>query len=442
MVYSFVRITKTLPTKDTLWIITGWNKIVKIIFYFFAQNIKKVLEMGFMKRLVMYLSVVAMVFFVGATIAWAEQIAEPKVEATGAVLVESGSGRVLWSKNKDEQMSMASTTKIMTAIITLEKASSLDEIVTVSKRAASAPKVKMFLDAGEEIRLDVLLYALMLQSSNDAAVAIAEHIGGTVEDFCAAMTTKAHELGAINTSFKTPSGLDAEGHYSTPHDMAIIAAYALQNPKFVEIINTSNYNAVSNKRTYSIVNKNRLLNEFGGAYGVKTGFTNKAGHCFVGVAQKDGMHLISVVLASGWGDKGREQKWIDTKQLLNYGFENFEIQQIVNQGDAAGILQITRTRTPQIGLFYNGELEMAVRKDGEDISVIPFFPEALPAPIEANIQIGEGRIYIQGEYFSSIPIYTAGSAERHDLKTSLEKVARAFLRLGTEQEIKVVLPEF
>jgi len=397
--------------------------------------------MGFMKRLMVYLTAVLLVLVLGVASVKADEIATPNVEAAGAVLIEAGSGRILWGKNVDEQMAMASTTKIMTAILTLEKGRE-DDIVTVSKRAAAAPKVKMFLDVGEEIRLDALLYALMLQSSNDAAVAIAEHIGGTVEDFCAAMTAKAHELGAVNTVFETASGLDTDNHHSTPHDMAIIAAYALQNPRFVEIINTPHHHATSNKKTYAISNKNRLLNEYSGAYGIKTGFTNKAGHCFVGAAQRDEMHLISVVFASGWGTKGREQKWVDTKRLLNYGFDNYELTQIVSLGDEAGVLNVTRTRTPQIELFYNGELVTAVRKDGEDIVVTPYFPYEMQAPIDANTQIGEGRIYINGEYFTAIPIYTASSAARHDLKTSLEKVVKAFLSIGSEQEIEIILPEF
>jgi len=366
---------------------------------------------------------------------------DPDIEATGAVLIEMESGRVLWEKDCDKSLAMASTTKIMTAIMVLENAD-LDDIVTVSKRAAAAPRVKMDLTAGEEIPLKGLLYALMLQSSNDAAVAIAEHIGGTVEDFCAKMTEKAHLLGAVNTTFETASGLDTDNHYSTAHDMAIIARYALQNADFVELIRTPQFVTVSNKRTYDIINKNRLLNEYSGAMGVKTGFTNKAGHCFVGAAKRDDMQLISVVLASGWGNRGKEQKWVDTKRLLSYGFDNYEMQEVLKSGQSAGTLAVSRTRTPEIALYYEDGLILPVHINGEDIQLVAHFPSTVKAPIKANAPMGEGRIYINGDYFTSVLIKTAGAAERHDLKTSMEKVIKAFLRLGTSQDIEIILPEF
>ena len=365
----------------------------------------------------------------------------PDVDATGAIIIEMDSGRVLYEKNADQPLAMASTTKIMTAIMVLENAD-LDDIVTVSKRAASAPKVKMDLTAGEEIPLRGLLHALMLQSSNDAAVAIAEHVGGTVEDFCARMTTYAHSLGAVSTIFETPSGLDAGNHQSTAADLAILTQYALKNPQFVELINTPEFVTVSNKRTYNIYNKNRLLNEYQGALGVKTGFTNKAGHCFVGAAKRDDMQLISVVLASGWGAKGKEQKWVDTKRLLNYGFENYEIKEVLAHRTPAGTLNVERTKTPQIELFYDASVTLPLHKNGEDIKITAHFPELVKAPVLANDVVGEGYVYVNGELFATVPIQTASHADRHDLKTSMEKVIRAFLKLGTSQEINIVLPEF
>ena len=153
----------------------------------------------------------------------------PKVRAKGAVLIEAESGRVLYEKNGFESMPMASTTKIMTCIVALEEGK-LDDIVTTSKRASRAPEVKLHLKEGEKQRLGDLLYALMLQSNNDAAVAIAEHISGSVEAFCNHMTERAKELGATHTAFKTPNGLDADGHFASPYDLAIISAYALKNP--------------------------------------------------------------------------------------------------------------------------------------------------------------------------------------------------------------------
>jgi len=366
----------------------------------------------------------------------------PDVEAHGAILIDAASGRILWEKDAHKPLAMASTTKIMTAIIALEQGN-LDDIVKVSRRAEIAPRVKMYLTQGEEISLSGLLHALMMQSSNDAAVAIAEHISGSVEDFCAAMTEKARKLGAHNTIFETPNGLDAENHQSTAYDMALITRYALSNTMFLEIINTPQKTITSNLRTYSIINKNRLLNEYEGANGVKTGYTGKAGHCFVGAAKREDMQLISVVFASGWGQKGKEQKWIDTKRILNYGFAAFDNKIVVSEGDKAGCLAVTRTKTPVIQLYYGDSVMLPININGiDDVQLVPFFPSSMQAPVADNQAIGEGRIYIGEDYFASIPIYTADAAERHDLKTSLEKVLQEFLKLGTDDPIKIVLPEF
>ena len=166
-----------------------------------------------------------------------KDIKEPNTEAIGAILLDATNGRVLWEKNGYKELPMASTTKIMTLLVALENGNKND-IVTVSSKASSQPKVRMNLKKGEEIKLEHLLYALMLNSFNDAAVAIAEHISGTVEDFTNLMTERAKELGAYSTSFKTPSGLDADGHFSTAFDMAIITKEALKNEELVKIITT------------------------------------------------------------------------------------------------------------------------------------------------------------------------------------------------------------
>jgi len=368
--------------------------------------------------------------------------AEPQVEAHGAILMDAASGRILWEKDAHKPLAMASTTKIMTAILAIEQGN-LSDTVKVSRRAEIAPRVKMYLTEGEEISLSGLVHALMMQSSNDAAVAIAEHISGSVEEFCAAMTAKAKELGAHNTIFETPNGLDAENHQSTAYDMAMITRYALSNTMFLEIINTPNKTVTSSRTTYNIVNKNRLLHEFEGANGVKTGYTGKAGHCFVGAARRDGMQLISVVFASGWGAKGKEQKWIDTKRILNFGFDNFENEVVVSEGDNAGCLPITRSKTPVVQLYYADSVMLPLNTDGtDDAELIPHFPASMQAPITENQAVGEGRIYINDEYYASIPIYTTDAAVRHDLKTSMEKVLREFLQLGSDEKIVVVLPEF
>lgn len=366
----------------------------------------------------------------------------PKVEAQGAVLIDYKTGRVLWEKDSTKPLAMASTTKIMTAIIALENADRNDT-VKVSQRAALSPKVRMNLTKGEEIKLDYLLYALMLQSYNDAAVAIAEHVAGSVEEFCKLMTEKAKEIGAFNTVFETPSGLDGENHYSTAYDMALIARYALENEDFVDIITRKDINVSSNKRDYSLVNKNRLLSEVEGAKGVKTGFTGKAGHCFVGAVERDGMQLISVVLGSGWGDKGKSQKWIDTKEIISYGFKEFNYKNIIKSKDIAKNVSISRSKNTDIDTYYKEGLMLPLSNEEEDnLQVIIELPDQIMAPVNEGDVLGVAKIYIGNKFEKEIELIASESAERHDFKTSLEKVINNWLEMGTNGKVDLVLPEF
>ena len=363
----------------------------------------------------------------------------PEVEAKGAVLIDEKTGRVLWGKNEYDQMAMASTTKIMTLMVALESGK-IHETVKVSAKAARQPKVKMNLSIDEEIKLEYLLYALMLQSFNDAAMAIAEHVAGSDEAFCALMTQRAKEIGAYNTSFETPSGLDGEEHHSTPYDMAIIAKWALENEDFVRITNTPSLSVQSNKKSYALVNKNRLLSQMQGAKGVKTGFTNKAGHCFVGAVERDGMGYISVVLGSGWGGN-RHQKWIDTKKILNYGFEHFSYHPLVTEPETGQIIHVERSRQPQLQLVYDGTLTLPL--SDYELSTVRIdieAPTTIKAPVEAGQQVGVAKIYIDNKLEHELPVRTASSAARHDLKTSIEKILNSWF--GMAGEASLVLPEF
>lgn len=359
------------------------------------------------------------------------------INALGAVLMDFKTGRVLWEKNLNKKLAMASTTKIMTAILTLEKKNlDLDDEVTISRSVLSVPKVKLNLMPGEKIKLKYLLLALMLESSNDAAVAIAEYISGNVDEFCVLMTEKAREIGAFNTSFKTPNGLDHEEHYSTAYDMAMIARYALKNDKFLELINTPSASFSSDKRSYIVNNKNRLLREFDGANGIKTGFTGKAGHCFVGAAKRNDMQLISVVLGSGWGAKGKEAKWSDTKKILNYGFENYEYKKIVDKNAFAGCLKINRAREKKLNLKYEQDLILPINKQEEkNLHVKIKIPEILEAPVKKNDVVGIADIFINDECVSKINLLADKSIERHDLRTVMRKVFYSWVNIEQSLEI-------
>lgn len=356
---------------------------------------------------------------------------EPKVDAQSAILIEADSGRILWEKNAYEPKAMASTTKIMTCIIAIESGKLRDEVI-VSKRAARAPEVKLRLKVGEKQILEDLLYALMMKSSNDVAVAIAEHISGSVEAFCEKMTEKAKELGAKNTVFKTPNGLDAEGHQSTAYDLALITRYAMKNPKFVEIINTKELTIprTGGYRSHYLSNANRFLNEFPGANGVKTGYTGKAGYCFVGAVKVNGMQLISVVLASGWGARGKEQKWTDTKRIMNYGLNNYKKVCLLEKNKLLKTIAVERAKESSISLYSNDTITSTLNKEEEaKVQIVLDVPQSIEAPIRKGQKIGCVKVNIGDENIGIIPLVADRDIERHDFPSSLKKVLNNWLIL-------------
>ncbi len=356
---------------------------------------------------------------------------EPKVYAQGAVLMDFKTGRVLWQKNMDEELPMASTTKIMTAILALESGK-LEDVTVASSRAASAPQVKMGIKKGEKHRLYDLLYPLMLMSANDAAIVIAEHIGGSVEGFAEMMNEKAKEIGALNTEFVTPNGLDEGNHHSTAYDMALIARYALNNSDFVDIINTPEITIPlknSDEKSYTFNNKNRLLKEYEGAIGVKTGFTGKAGNCFVGAAERNGMELISVVLASGWGNAGKERKWSDTKNILDYGFENYKITKIIGEGTNTGKVTVLKSKEG----FVNTEIAESgfacvTEEELTGIKTVVNLKKSVEAPVKINDVLGTASVYTQnGELLFETDIMASENIERHDLNSCIKKTINLWL---------------
>lgn len=353
---------------------------------------------------------------------YANELEKSSVDAQGAILIDFDSGRVLWGKNENEPLAMASTTKIMTAILAIER-ENLEDIVTVSKTASKAPPVKMHLKEGEEIKLKELLYALMMQSSNDAAVAIAEHISGDVDTFCKEMTEKAKEIGAKDTVFRTPNGLDSLDHHSTAYDMAVITQYALNNQIFIDIINKRDIQFTTNKSSYSIVNKNRLLSEFNGANGVKTGYTGKAGHCFVGSAEKNGLRLISVVLASGWGSRGKSQKWVDTKTLLNYGFDNFKTERLLSKDDCKEQITVIKGEKEVVDIYFSEDINMPILESEKDKLVVEMdFIKEIEAPVYKAQKVGLAKVYIDKNLVAEVDMHAKEGVERKTFLSYLKNI--------------------
>ena len=353
-----------------------------------------------------------------------------KIGAIGAVLIDADTGRILWERKSDVPMAVASTTKIMTAILAIES-QKLEETAVVSSKAASAAEVKLGLKSGEEYKLGDLLYPLMLQSSNDAAVVIAEHLGGSVQGFAKMMNSKAEELGAESTKFVTPNGLDEDDNHSTAYDMALITAYALNNESFVKLINTREYafSCLNKNRTFTAYNKNRLLNEYDGAIGVKTGFTGKAGQCFVGAAQRDGVTLISVVLASGWGSAGKQQKWIDTKRLLNYGFENYHKEQIIAKGTDVATVKILHSKEGEVmAQTCEDGFAMLNNEEKNNLKTSARLIRSVEAPVKKGQVLGEITVETStGEVVFTSDLTAKEDVLRHDLRTSAEKTIKLWL---------------
>ena len=240
------------------------------------------------------------------------------ISSNCAILIDASTDKILYEKNGDMKHANASTTKIMTCILALEKAK-LTDTVKISSNAAATEASKLYMTAGDSFKLKDLLYSLMLPSHNDTAVAIAEHVSGTTKKFVSLMNQKAKTLGCTNTKFATPNGLDADyTHYTTARDMALITKYALKKKTLRTIVNTSSYSFSSlNGRSYYVSSTNKLLNELSYVTGMKTGYTNKAGYCFVGTMKgKNGHTYISVTFGAG-SDTAR---WEDARTLLKYAY--------------------------------------------------------------------------------------------------------------------------
>ncbi len=355
---------------------------------------------------------------------------EVKLYALSAVLLDATNNRILYEKNADQIMPMASTTKIMTAIIALESGN-MDDVVTVSKKAASMPKVHLGMREGEQYYLKDLMKSLMLESHNDSAVAIAEHIGQSVEGFAQMMNQKARDLGCSQTFFITPNGLDGEidgkQHSTTAYELAKIAAYAIQNPKFDELIATrsASFCELTTQRSFNVHNKDRFLDMMSGAIGIKTGFTNKAGYCFVGAIERDGIKLVSVVLASGWPPH-KNYKWTDTKALMNYGIDNYRYRNI-EQEEIPESLVVLDGIEDETELYMEKEEISCLLADWDKVKTECEMKDCVTAPVQKNEIVGYEKIYINDEVYKVFPIKVKNSVGKYTYRYCLDKVLKCYI---------------
>ena len=303
--------------------------------------------------------------------------------ATAAVLMDADSGRVLYAHNENAQMLIASTTKIMTALVAIENGH-LSDVITVTREATLVEGTSMYLKEGEQLTLETLLYGLLLSSGNDAALAVAEGVAGSVDEFVALMNEKAEELGMTNSSFANPNGLDADGHYSTALDMARLACAAMENVTLMRIASTKSVTVGG----CTMNNHNRLLNTVEGCIGLKTGYTRAAGRTLVSCAERNGQRLVAVTLQDG-------NDWVDHAALFSYGFSIFPEKITVSRGETVMLLPVIDGAAHSVDIIAADTLSWPIQ-DGEELSIQWELPEVLAAPIMKNSIVGQAVLLLNG----------------------------------------------
>lgn len=317
----------------------------------------------------------------------------PHHTAHAAILYERSTNTVLFGHNIHQRRAPASLTKIMTAIVAVENGV-LNDIVTVSANAARTPGSSANLYAGQQIRLIDLLYGLLLNSGNDAAVAIAEHIAGSVEAFAEMMNERAREMGLQNTQFRNPHGLDEPGHYSTAYDLALLTDAALNYPQIAEIVATKEYQW---NETLYWRNTNRLLWQMQGAEGVKTGTTGQAGNCLIAAVSDDGMQLVSVVL-------GSSNRWADSERILNYGFSHFHRLTLVEKGEVVAEVPLPTGMGPLVAVARSPLAVIVPSDEPLDVEFRTVLDNVRP-PVRRGERVGHLEVIIQdGEHGFTLPL--------------------------------------
>lgn len=341
------------------------------------------------------------------------------VAAKGAALIDADSGRVLFGQDEDRMLPMASTTKVMTTLLALEHAS-LDEPVTAGKNAAGVTGTSLYLSEGETLSMEHMLYGLMLRSGNDAAVAVAEHVAGSVPAFADMMNERAEAIDA-DAHFVNPHGLDAEGHRISALGLALVMREAMKNETFRQITGTQRKVIpwVGNEYSRVLENKNKLLKTYEGATGGKTGYTGKAGRCLVFSAERDGLSLIGAVLNC--------PTWFDTATaMLDYGFENFRTESALDAGQSVDALPVLGGDSETVAVVAEGPLRTAVPV-GSRVRVLRSLPDAIHAPVRAGDRVGTAEIMIGDQVLARCALVAAGDVERRSLSQSLKRLLRRWV---------------
>lgn len=337
----------------------------------------------------------------------------PQISAEAAILIETGSGTVIGAKNADKRMPMASTTKIMTALVALEK-SDIRKTVSVSPSAVGVEGSSVYLYEGENLTISDLLYAMMLESANDAATAIAIEIGGSVDGFADLMNEKAQSMGLVDTHFTNPHGLDNDEHYTTARELGIIAMEAMKNEAFRSIVSTYKKTIPLNdtEGVRLLINHNKMLKGYVGAIGIKTGYTKKSGRCLVSAAERDGVSLIAVTLNA-------PNDWQDHAKMLDFGFSLFESRLLCSDKELTYTVPTVGGDRDYVTVKNKGDVRIILPKGTKAITSSVELPKFTYAPISEGEQLGRIVYYSDGKEIASAPLYAAFDCERTVYKKSL-----------------------
>ncbi|MBQ8525689.1 MAG: D-alanyl-D-alanine carboxypeptidase [Clostridia bacterium] len=322
--------------------------------------------------------------------------------AVSAILIETSSNSVIFEKNAHKKLPMASTTKIMTALCAIESGI-LDRNVEADPRAIGVEGSSIYLERGERLTVRELVYGLMLHSGNDAAVAIACAVSGSEEGFAQLMNETAKKIGAVNTNFENPNGLDGKEHYTTAYDLAIITSYALKNPEFAAIVSTYKTTISNGDKGFDrqLKNHNKLLTMYEGCTGVKTGFTKKSGRCLVSSAKRNNTELVAVTLNDG-------NDWNDHMQLLDYGFDNTETKCILKKGSYLRKIHVKNGAQDTVDAICDNDVYITNIKGNKQDSRIEYdITDRLTAPVEYGQSTGKINIISDGKIIASAQAVTA-----------------------------------
>ena len=359
----------------------------------------------------------------------AREFEQPQLElpCRAAILIHQDTGTVLYEMNADTPMPIASITKVMTLLLTMEALEegrvSLEDIVPVSEHSYQMGGSQIWLEPEEEFTLNEMLKAICVSSANDAAVAVAEFIGGSEPVFVDQMNQKAAQLGMENTHFENACGLDAPGHLSTARDVAIMSREMLTKHPQITQYTTIWMDSLRDGQT-QLLNTNKLLKSYNGTTGLKTGTTSGAGVCVTASATRDGLNLIAVVLGSGNGD----DRWTAARTLLDYGFANFQNVEVQRPQDAPVQIPVTGGETETLNLDYSAGHGILLKKgEAESMEVTAQLPDSLEAPVEEGQEVGQMKVSVAGQEVDSFPITAGQSVAKLDLILSLQRLWQAFL---------------